>query len=226
MGNSLKGWTILFDLDGTLVETAPDLVVALNHVLGEIDLPPLPLAEVRNMIGHGAKAMIQAGLRANDTELDDAQLERMWESFLAHYTANISVKSHAYEGCVAALEDLSARGAVLAVCTNKPQGLSEQLIDELGMSPHFAAIVGSDAVPNKKPHGDHILLTVQKAGGIPSRAIMVGDSETDEKAAQNAGLPFIFVPFGYASGTADTISSTAVVHHFSDLVSAILAITA
>ncbi len=226
MKRVLKGWTIIFDLDGTLVETAPDLMNALNHVLGEMELAPLPLAEVRGMIGHGAKAMIKAGLRAHQIEPDTDGLEQLWRKFITYYTANIAIQSHPYEGCLAALDELAAAGASLAVSTNKPQGLSDHLLGELGMDQRFAAVVGSDSVPNPKPHGDHLLLTVDKAGGIPARAIMVGDSETDEKAARNAGLPFIFVPFGYTSGTTDQISSEAVVHHYSELVSAISAIAA
>ena len=226
MTKNLDGWTIVFDLDGTLVETAPDLLAALNHVLGRLELEPMPLDKVRGMIGHGAKAMIRAGLRSHEVEVDEASIDEHWGHFITHYTANISAESHPYEDCLAALDSLDSSGATLAVCTNKPQALSEQLLEELGMRTRFAAIVGADSVPDPKPHGDHILLTVQKAGGIPSRAIMVGDSETDEKAARNAGLPFIFVPFGYASGTTDDINAHAVVHHYSDLVSAISAITA
>lgn len=226
MNKPLQGWTILFDLDGTLVETAPDLLAALNHVLESLTLRPVEIEAVRGLIGLGAKAMLRRGAALQNRDLPEDTMDRLWHEFIAYYSKNIAVGSHAFEGVEDALAMLEELGAILAVCTNKPQALSEQLLSALGLSQRFAAIVGSDSVPDKKPHRDHILLTVNAAEGIPTKAIMVGDSRTDEKAARNAGLPFIFVPFGYETETAEQIGADAVVTHYSDLVSSILALAA
>ena len=222
MRGAFDGWTIVFDLDGTLVDTAPDLLGALNHVLMEAGLEPVGLETIATMIGHGAKAMIIKGMAAQGVEPEAHRMDGLFNQFLAYYEANIAVGSQPFENAVAALDHLAAEGATLAVCTNKRQSSSDRLLDTLQLSGRFAAIVGADSVPERKPHGDHILLTIDRAGGDRSRAIMVGDSRTDERAARNAGLPFIFVPFGYETETQEEIGADAVVSNYSDLISALL----
>jgi len=221
-GQTLSGWTIVFDLDGTLVETAPDLLAALNHVLGDEGLGPIQLADIRTMIGHGAKAMIRAGLSQHGRpDPLDAEIDRLWRTFLDYYQANIAVHSRPFAGLVPLLAELRAAGAILAVCTNKTQALSERLLDALDLSKDFSAIVGADAVPEKKPCGDHILRAISAAGGSQDKAIMVGDSRTDERAALDAGLPFIFVPFGYESASPEEITADAVVESYSGFLDAL-----
>ena len=222
MNGAFDGWTIVFDLDGTLVDTAPDLLSALNHVLVEAGLQPVGLETIATMIGHGAKAMIIKGMAAQGVEPESRRLDGLFNQFLAYYEANIALGSRPFENTIAALDALTVAGATLAVCTNKPQRLSDQLLAALELTDRFSAIVGADSVPERKPHGDHILLTVDRAGGDRSRAIMVGDSRTDERAARNAGLPFIFVPFGYETETQDEIDADAVVSNYSELVSVLL----
>ena len=222
MSGAFDGWTIVFDLDGTLVDTAPDLLGALNHVLIEAGLEPVSLETIATMIGHGAKAMIIKGMAAQGVEPEAHRMDGLFNQFLAYYEANIAVRSRPFENAVTALDQLAAGGATLAVCTNKRQSSSDRLLDTLQLSEKFAAIVGADSVPERKPHGDHILLTIDRAGGDRSRAIMVGDSRTDERAARNAGLPFIFVPFGYESETQEEIGADLVVGNYSELVSAII----
>ena len=121
----------------------------------------------------------------------------MFEEFLVYYTANIDTYSAPYPGCEDALERLSKAGATLAVCTNKKQALADHLLQKLDMTKYFSAITGADSVPNRKPNAGHILETLKSANGRVGRAIMIGDSDTDERAAHNAALPFLFVPFGY-----------------------------
>lgn len=222
----LDGWTVVFDLDGTLVESAPDLLNALNHAIAPLGLAPVALSDIRTMIGKGAKAMIRAALDQQSHHHDEDLVERLWTEFLDHYRQNIAVDSHAFEGVTEALDELANRGAVLAVCTNKTQALSEQLLAELGLARHFASIVGADAVSEKKPDAGHPLATIRQAGGDPARTIFVGDSQTDEKAARNAGLPFIFTPLGYETATAESIEAVAILHHYSDLSDLISAIAA
>ncbi|MEL6568162.1 MAG: phosphoglycolate phosphatase [Pseudomonadota bacterium] len=221
---SLAGWTIVFDLDGTLVESAPDLLNALNHTIAPLGLPAVELEQIRTMIGHGAKAMIRAALEQNQRDMDQIDMDGLWSRFIAHYEENIAVDSHVFDGVEAAFGELKAEGAMLCVCTNKTQALTDRLLSELSLTHWFEAVVGADSVPAKKPDGGHILETVSRSGGQPSRAIMIGDSRTDEKAAQNAGLPFIFVPFGYEAAPVEDIVKADVLHHYSELLGRIRAV--
>ncbi|WP_300378684.1 HAD hydrolase-like protein [Henriciella sp.] len=191
------GWTIVFDLDGTLVDTAPDLHASLNHCLEGAGLEPVPFDAVRGMIGQGAMAMIRKGISYNGLAPDTIDTDRLWQDFLTHYQQNICRMSRPYPGAEDLVDALNMAGATCAVCTNKTQALAESVLDGLSLSGKFAALRGADSVPDKKPHGDHIVQTVRACGGSMDRTIMVGDSQTDERAARNAGLPFIFVTFGY-----------------------------
>ncbi|MEL8055758.1 MAG: HAD hydrolase-like protein [Pseudomonadota bacterium] len=198
MPQDLAGWTVVVDLDGTLVETAPDLHAALNHVLEKDGLAPIRLETIRMMIGDGAKALIRKGLSHNSVPIDEADIDaRLWPSFLTYYETNITQHSHAYEGSVRTLDSLIKRGATLAICTNKAQHLAEQVLNELGLASRFATILGGDRTITKKPSGAHILETIALSHGDASRTIMIGDSQTDERAASDAQLPFIMVSFGY-----------------------------
>lgn len=215
------GWTLLFDLDGTLVDTAPDLLGALNHVLAEMSLPPVGLDTVGELIGHGARAMIEAGITKHGTVLSATDMDAAFERFIAYYVDHIADASRPFDGAVAALEALHAGGATLAVCTNKRQGLSEQLLGALELGGHFTAVLGADRASIRKPNPAHVLETLQAAGGSPERAIFIGDSRTDERAARNAGLPFVFVTFGYEAEPAEALAPDATISHYAQLVPAL-----
>ena len=200
MAHDFTGWTIVFDLDGTLVETAPDLHAALNHTLAQKQLAPVSLESIRMMIGDGAKALIRKGLAQNQAVIDEKEInQHLWPTFLDHYLANITRLSVPFDLCRETLQILQSCGANLTVCTNKAQHLAEQVLIGLELEKYFSATVGGDALAFKKPDGRHIVETVRKAGGDPARAIMVGDAWTDERAARDAELPFVFVSFGYGS---------------------------
>ena len=226
MSRPLDGWTIVFDLDGTLVESAPHLLAALNRTLAASGLAPVALPVIRTMIGEGARAMIRKGFAHHGQAIDGTELDAAWEIFITHYRANIAVDSYLFEGVEEALDTLSIHGATLAVATNKSQSLADDVLRALGIHERFAAIRGPDAVSEKKPSALHLTETIAAAGGIKNRAIMIGDSVTDEKAAHNAGLPFIFVPFGYESAGLDDITAHSVIHHFSEISDVVLAIAA
>lgn len=218
MSHDLSAWTLVFDLDGTLVETAPDLHAALNHTLENKGLGPVTLESIRMMIGDGAKALIRKGLSHHDAEIDEIEIdEHLWPLFLEHYLENITRLSAPYEDSVETLKALKASGAILAVCTNKAQHLAEEVLDGLDIGKHFSATVGGDALSTKKPDGQHILETVARAGGDPSRTIMIGDAWTDERAARNAGLPFVFVSFGYGTLSAEPYEFLRSVDHWRDM---------
>jgi phosphoglycolate phosphatase len=214
---SLSGATVAFDLDGTLVDTAPDLVGALNGVLHEERLPALPLAEARVMVGRGARALIEQGFAAAGEPLDPAQTPRMVERFIDIYRARIADMSRPFEGVEAALEALSAAGARLSVCTNKRTDLSLALLDALDMTRRFDAVIGSDKAPAAKPDPRHLAVAVEAVGGSMDRAVLVGDSANDVGAARAAGAPSIVVSFGYTQIVAADLGGDHLIDHFAEL---------
>lgn len=218
---AFEGWTIAFDLDGTLVDTAPDLLGALNHVLGDAGLAPVDLPTIATLIGNGARAMMEKGFGVQGVTLPAAEMDAAFDRFIAYYVDNIAVGSRPFDGCPEALDALLDAGATLCVCTNKRQGLSDQLLEELGLSGRFAAVLGADRATNRKPHQDHVFEAIAAAGGKPERALFVGDSRTDERAARNAGLPFLFVTFGYEAEAIEDIAPDSVIGHYSELVPAL-----
>ena len=218
---AFEGWTIAFDLDGTLVDTAPDLLGALNHVLGEAGLAPVDLPTIATLIGNGARAMMEKGFGVQGVTLPAAEMDAAFDRFIAYYVENIAVGSRPFDGCPEALDVLLDAGATLCVCTNKRQDLSERLIRELGLTRRFAAILGADRATNRKPHQDHVFEAIAAAGGTPEKALFVGDSRTDERAARNAGLPFLFVTFGYEAETPEAIAADVTISHYAQLVPAL-----
>lgn len=217
----MQNLTVVFDLDGTLVETAPDLVGATNHVLGLAGLGPVPAASVRPSISFGARTMIEAGFRLHGRPVDTAAIDGLLQQFLAYYAANIAVESHAYPGLETALDGLAAKGVQFAVCTNKQERLSRKLLDALGLSRHFKALAGRDTFPVFKPDPGHLTGVIRRAGGDIGRAIMVGDSDTDIKTARAAGIPVIGVPFGYTDVPMRDLGPDRLIEHYRDLDAAV-----
>lgn len=217
----LTDWTIAFDLDGTLIETAPDLVTTLNAVLATEGLAPVAYELARNMVGHGARHMIEQGYAATGLALSPDLSPVLFERFIAHYSAHIADTSHPYDGCIETLKALKKAGATLVVATNKRTDLAELVIEKLGMTHFFAAIIGADAAPAPKPDARHILFAIEEADGDPDQAIMVGDSITDINGAKNAGVPVIGVTFGYTDTPVSELGPDLVIQHYSELLAAI-----
>lgn len=218
----LAGVTIAFDLDGTLVDTAPDLVHALNAVLTEQGLPPALFEEARMMVGHGAKRLIERGYAATGLPLSPELSPRLVERFVDVYRTRIADESRPFPGVQAALDYLAGQGAILSVCTNKRTDLSVALLDALGMSHRFASIIGADAAPAAKPDARHLLFAIEQAGGDPKRAVMVGDSSTDVGAAKNAGIPVIVVSFGYTDIAPRDLGADLVIDSYVELPQAVM----
>lgn len=213
----LNGLTVVFDLDGTLVDTAPDLIHAANHVMGLAGLGPVPGDVLRPWISFGSRRMIEEGLAFHARALPSVEIDSLWQTFLAYYAANIAVDSRPYPGAVDVLDDLAREGAALAVCTNKLEGLSRQLLDALGLTGRFAAICGRDTFSVCKPHPDHLRGAVSAAGGDIARALMVGDSDTDVTTARAASVPVIGVTFGYTATPMRDLEPDAVIEHYAEL---------
>lgn len=215
---------VVFDLDGTLAETAGDLVETLNVVLAREGLRRLPLDEARDMIGAGAKALIQRGFSAAGEPLSPERLDRLFLAFLDHYGRNLSAHSYLFPGVAAALDGLAARGFLLAVCTNKIESHAVRLLEALGVAGRFAAICGRETFPYFKPDPRHITLTIARAKGDPARAVMVGDSRADIDAAKAAGIPVVAVPFGYTDVPVRELGPDRVIAHIDELIGAVEAL--
>jgi phosphoglycolate phosphatase len=214
----------VFDLDGTLADTAGDLVATLNVILEREGMQPLPAEKASDMIGAGARALISRGFEAAGKELLPAHLETLFHQFMAQYGENICVQTRLYPGVTAALDRLEAAGFLLAVCTNKVEEHSVRLLDALGVGHRFAANCGRDTFPFFKPDPRHLTLTIRRAGGNPAQAVMVGDSRTDVVTAQNAGVPVIAVPFGYTDVPVRSLGPDRVIDHFDELFDAVASI--
>jgi phosphoglycolate phosphatase len=213
---ALRGATVAFDLDGTLVDSAPDLVATLNALLTAEGLPALRLEAARPFIGRGAGWLIERGFTAAGAPLDPARAPDLFEQFIAHYRAHIADETRPFPGVVAALEELRAGGASLCVCTNKRTDLSVALLDALDLSRLFDAVVGADAAPAPKPDPRHLTTAVAAAGGTMDKAVMVGDAATDAGAARAAGAPLVLVSFGYTETPAAELGPDVLLHHFDE----------
>ena len=224
MTPSLAAATIVFDLDGTLIDTAPDLIDTLNVVFEREGLPPLAFDTARNLIGGGAKTMILRGVQLEGRVLAPGRLEELFADFIAHYTDHIADRSRPFPGLIEALDDLTARGARLAVCTNKLEGLSLLLLQQLKLADRFEAICGQDTFGIQKPDPEVLRRTIAAAGGDPRRAIMVGDSATDIRTARAAGIPVVAVDFGYSDKPVAEYEPDRLISHFAELPGSIAAI--
>jgi len=207
---------VIFDLDGTLVDTAPDLMRATNHVLEGLGRRAISMAEVRSFVGHGARALLTRGLAATGGVPENYDVEPDYKRFVEFYSRNIADGSEPFPGVVRLLERLKGEGFGLGVCTNKLEGLSVQLLDALGMSRYFGAIVGPDTLGIAKPDPRPFREAVSRLGLVAPRAIMVGDSETDILTARNAGVPVIGVPFGYTPRPVEEFGPDRMISHFDE----------
>ncbi len=218
---------VIFDLDGTLIDTAPDLIDSLNHTIAPAGLAPMTLDDLHHLVGQGARVMIKRAFELRKVKLDEADAEVLFNNFVDHYRQNMPGKSRPFPGVVECLERLAAAGMTIAICTNKSEPLAIPLIEELGLTSHFATITGGDTFPVRKPDAAHIFGTIEKAGGTKDNAVMVGDSVNDILAAKNAGVPSIGVDFGYSDVPIADLSPSTVISHFDaltvDLVKELLA---
>ncbi len=213
--------TLVLDLDGTLVDSVPDLAAALNRAMAARDLGAFSRPDTALMVGDGARVLYARACTARAAEFDEAG----FEAFLADYTAHAAVETQAFPGAVEAMRLMQGSGWRFAVCTNKPAAATHALLDALELAPWFAAVGGGDSFPARKPDPAHLLMTLAAAGGTPGAAVMVGDHRNDVLAAAGAGLPCIFAGWGYglpamAEGTAAMADSFAAVPALADRLAA------
>jgi phosphoglycolate phosphatase len=206
---------VIFDLDGTLIDSAADLAVAINAMLADYGREPLPVGEVRRMIGDGVATLVARALAARDCRpAEPAEAER---SFMRHYESNATSLTTVYPGAAQALQALSAAGIPLAVCTNKPARIAGDILGSLGLATYFARVIGGDSLPFRKPDPRVVLALLEAFAAAPEDALLVGDSEVDAATASAAGVPFVLMKHGYRRGPAEAIASRAALANFAEL---------
>jgi phosphoglycolate phosphatase len=215
---------IVYDLDGTLADTAADLMGALNAVLTHEGLAPLPVENAGSMLGAGGRALIERGFAAAGRELTPLKLEALFGDFLAHYNTHIDEHTRLYPGVEDALSAFAREGWLQAICTNKMEGSARLLMEKLGVAKRFAFICGQDTFGVGKPNPKPLIGTIAAAGGVSGSAIAVGDSVTDIKTARAAGLPIIAVDYGYTDVPVTKLGPDRVISHFSELAAACAAL--
>ena len=213
--------TLVFDLDGTLAETAPDIMGTLNILLQREGLASMPVEKARELVGAGARALIERGFRASGVPLEPARLDRLFHDFLPLYLTRIADESFLFPGVKAALDRFAAKGYRLAICTNKPEPHSLALVEALGIRACFHAIAGRETFPFFKPDPRVLAETIRSAGGETGRAIMIGDSHTDIATARALGIPVIGVTFGYTDVPMAELAADCVIDHFDQLDAAV-----
>jgi phosphoglycolate phosphatase len=217
---------VVFDLDGTLVDTLPDLHAAVARLLTEDGLSVPSAAEVRRMIGDGARKLVERSLTWSRGEPSAAELEAAHDRFLAIYNAAPCAESRLFANVEAALGRLAASGSPLGVCTNKPQRPTDRILSELGIIERFGAVVGGDAVARRKPHPDHLRLVLDRLGAAPAATVMVGDSKNDLAAARGCGLACILVDFGYSAEPVESLGADRIISDFAELEDALASLPA
>jgi phosphoglycolate phosphatase len=215
--DSLSSPALVFDLDGTLVDTAPDLLEALNAILLKEGRSSVNHADLRHLVGFGARAMLAEAFRMTGAEMDEARLPGLMDAYIAHYKKHIAVASRPFPGVEATLGRLKAEGSRLAVLTNKAQELTDLLLPALDLSGFFGAVHGAGRLSVSKPDARVFHAVVDELGGPGAGAVMVGDSITDVNTARAAGVPVIVVDYGYTPEPAHTLGADAVTGDFSEI---------
>ena len=213
-----KQWdAVLFDFDGTLVDSAPDIIAALNRLLGELGHEHVDYHAFRTRAGDGARNLLKQVLTGRGASFTDAELPRLVERLLAHYYETMTDNTRPYPAVPDILAEIYQSGMALAVCTNRTQATTEQLLSHFGLAQMFGAVLCADTVTAKKPDARHLLEAMQRLGAAPERTIMVGDTATDVAAARNAGIKVVAVSYGYSVRPATDLGADAILADFAKL---------
>lgn len=215
---------IIFDLDGTLANTGPDLMGTLNRIVAPHGISPMSLETINYVLGQGARAMIERSFDLAGKKLSKELQDKLLEDFLADYAENICVESHLYDGVLEAMNSLESVGFTFSICTNKSESMARLLLQELGVLERFSSLTGGDTFGFRKPDARHLVKTAELAGKTISDAIMIGDSKADIGAARNAAIPSIAVSFGYSDLPVQELGATRIIHEFSKLPDAVKSI--
>ena len=206
---------VVFDLDGTLIDSAPDMHSAVNRMLAGMGCPPLSISDIRAMVGDGASALIARALAAR--QCVNADPGKALAQFLDHYEAEPTTGTRTFQAVPETLERLQAAGLTLALCTNKPTRLTSTILERLGIARFFTRVVAGDSLPFRKPDPRALLEVIDGFGVAKAATVMVGDSEVDAATANSANVPFVLMTYGYHRGPIDDIASVATLDHFGEL---------
>ncbi len=217
---------LLCDLDGTLVDSAPDLETALNHLLDEVGRPHLPRGTVTELVGDGAKVMIERGFALTGPAVEPESLPSLVARYVEIYDAISTVETRPYPHAVEVLSALRDGGWRLAVCTNKLESLSRRILEGLGIDGLFDAVAGGDSYPVRKPDPGHVMHLLAELGAAPEQAVMLGDSRNDFLAGREAGLPVVLVSFGYGKGLVPGLGAERVIDSYLELPGALAGLPA
>ncbi|MEE9375422.1 MAG: HAD-IA family hydrolase [Rhizobiaceae bacterium] len=209
--------TMVFDLDGTLIDSIRDLVPAINRTTALDNIPPVTQADIGHVVGFGAMKMLERAYQLDGKSLSNQRADALLPHFLNHYQKHIADHTVFYEGALKTLDSLASKGWVLAICTNKYERYARQIITLMGEVDRFATITGGDSFAFKKPDPAHLIETIKLAGGTPERSIMVGDTTNDIMAANGANIPSIVVDFGYPDKPVHEMQATTIINHFNKL---------
>ena len=213
--------SIVFDLDGTLIDSLPDVIGAMNTLLSEEARRPIAVAEGRRMVGEGAVAMVERAFAATGDAVEGAELQALTDRYVGHYRATPVKETTIYPGVLDVLQHFADEGIVMGVCTNKPHGMSRIVLDALGMDRYFTSVIGGDVLEVKKPDATHVFAVLDEMGVARDGAVFVGDSPTDMTAARNAGLPSVAVAYGYSKVPAEELDADVLIQEFSALPEAV-----
>ncbi len=216
-------FALLFDLDGTLAETAPDLCAAMNYVMAENGLKQIPTEAMRDIIGGGARMILQRGLKFNNVTWEDDRLDTATEKLVTYYDAHIAEHTYLYDGVQECLMAAKAQNIGCAVVTNKRRALAIHLLAELGVAHFFDIVVGGDTMRTRKPDPEMLYEAAAKLAVPPQKCIMIGDSQADTDAAKAAGMKSVCVTFGYRRGAAKELGATQLISHYSEIYTALTA---
>lgn len=210
--------SVIFDLDGTLADTSADLIAAANACFAAMGQgEPLDAAADALTAFHGGRAMLRLGFERLGIDWDEANVDAEYPKLLDYYSYHIAVHTTLYPSVISALEELKRRGYLLGICTNKPEGLAETLMAELGIRDMFSALLGADTLPVRKPNPEHLWETIRRVGGDLGRSALIGDTDTDRSTARNAGVPSVLVAFGPSGEAISALQPEVLLNHYDEL---------
>ncbi|PCJ30526.1 MAG: phosphoglycolate phosphatase [Alphaproteobacteria bacterium] len=218
---AIKPSGVIFDLDGTLVDSARDLSAALNHVLKQASRPEIALSEVRHMVGDGARALIIKGFSETGHLPEATEIDIIQDEFLNYYSDHITDQTIIFPGALRVIETLANMKIPLGLCTNKAIKLTKKIMAEFDLTDYFSTIVGGDSFDYRKPDPRHLISTLEIMKADPQRAVMVGDSRNDIMAAQRAGIHVIGVSFGYSKTPIAELNPDMVIDHYDDFLNSL-----